>query len=252
MLEIIQLPVWTDNYVYLLRDDSSGKVAVVDPADASIVLTALAERNWQLDYIFNTHHHPDHVGGNRELKNKMNCTIVGPRADRDRIPGIDQEVGDGDQVGLGNSIATVFDTPGHTKGHISYYFASDDALFCGDTLFSMGCGRLFEGTPKQMWNSLLKLRTLPDTTRVYCAHEYTEANVRFARSIEPQHEMLKAYELDVLAKRRAGRPTIPSLLKTEKDCNPFLRADQPDLAMAVDASDPVDVFAEVRSRKDRF
>lgn len=253
-LEIEQIATRNDNYVYLIRDISSNRVAAVDPSDADPVIEALNKLNWVLTDIINTHHHNDHTGGNLELKSKYNCSVTGPRADHDRIAGIDSDVGDGDSYYLGDSEATVFDTPGHTRGHISFWFPKASALFCGDTLFALGCGRTFEGTPEQMWESLKKLRNLPDETRVFCAHEYTQANAKFAISIEPKNEklLLRAeYIAELCAEKRW---TVPSLLKDEKETNPFLRCDLVSIARGVslDVSDPVAVFAEVRRRKDNF
>jgi len=253
-LEIVQIPVLKDNYVYLVRDPGTGSVGVVDPAVAEPVEAELERRRWRLTHILNTHHHGDHVGGNQRLKARFQATVVGPRADRARIPGIDIEVGEGDEYRFGQEPARVFDIPGHTRGHIAYWFEGSKALFCGDTIFSLGCGRMFEGTPKQFWASLSKLRALPEDTRVYCAHEYTESNARFARTVDPGNPDLLVRIDEVTRLRAAGRPTVPSLMGEERRANPFLRADQPALAAAVglDASDPVAVFAEVRRRKDVF
>lgn len=253
-LEIEQIPTRKDNYVYLLRESGQGKVGVIDPSDAEPVIAALDRLGWRLTDIINTHHHNDHTGGNLELKERYGCTVTGPRADRDRIAGIDVEVGDGDIFMFGGAEAKVFDTPGHTRGHIAYWFPESRALFCGDTLFALGCGRTFEGTPQQMWNSLSKLRALPDDTRVFCAHEYTQANAKFAVTIERSNRALleRANEIDTL--RAEGKRTVPSLLGLEKKTNPFLRADVPAVGEAVglSASDPVAVFAEIRLRKDNF
>lgn len=253
-LDIIQIPVLNDNYIYLVRDPESEATAVVDPAVAGPVLDELDKRGWRLTHILNTHHHDDHVGGNRELKDKTGCTIVGPRADRDRIPGIEIELGDGDNFDFGNHTAKIFDVPGHTRGHIAYWFADSDALFSGDTLFAMGCGRLFEGTPAQMWQSLGKFLDLPGSTRVYCAHEYTEANGRFALSVEPDNDALKARMDRVLDLRRAKKPTVPSTMADEIATNPFLRPDSADLQRTIGLSgaDLVDVFAKTRELKDNF
>ena len=254
MLHIQQLPILSDNYVYLLHDEESGDCAAVDPAEAEPVLSALREGGLTLTHILNTHHHSDHVGGNERLKAETGCAIVGPRADASRIPGIDVEVDDGEEFWLGNALARVFGVPGHTRGHIAYWFEGDKALFCGDTLFALGCGRLFEGTPQEMWKSLTSLRDLPGDTRVYCAHEYTQTNARFALTVEPDNEALKAIAERVEARRTKGLPTVPSLMAEEQAANPFLRADQDELqrAMGLENADPVSVFAEIRHRKDVF
>lgn len=253
-LEIIQIPVLNDNYVYLARDPEMEMTAVVDPAVSGPVLEELDRRGWKLTHILNTHHHGDHVGGNEELKSKTGCTIVGPRADRDRIPGIDQELSDGDHFNLGNAEAVVFDVPGHTRGHIAYWFKDSDALFSGDTLFAMGCGRLFEGTPTQMWTSLQKFLDLPGQTRVYCAHEYTEANGRFALSVEPDNATLRTRMDEVERLRAEGRPTVPSTMADEIATNPFLRPDSTDLqrTIGLEGAGLVDVFARTRELKDNF
>ncbi|MAL79398.1 MAG: hydroxyacylglutathione hydrolase [Sneathiella sp.] len=253
-LEIHQIPVLNDNYVYLFRESDSGKVGVVDPAVTEPVLEKLAELGWKLTHIINTHHHGDHTGGNLALKEKTGCTIVGAKKDAARIPGIDIGLEDGDIFEFGSETARVFEVPGHTVGHIAYWFENSDALFCGDTLFALGCGRLFEGTPQQMWHSLEKFRALPDSTRVYCAHEYTEANGRFALSVEPDNAALKERFAEIVELRKRKKPTVPSTLGEEKATNPFLRADQPSLAaeLHLSAHDPVEVFAETRRRKDSF
>ncbi|WP_308911444.1 hydroxyacylglutathione hydrolase [Pseudokordiimonas caeni] len=254
MLEIVQIPVLRDNYVYILHDAVSGETAVVDPAVAEPVEAALTERGWALTHIFNTHHHADHTGANLALKVAHEARIIGPAAERDRIPGLDIAVGDGDIVALGDHEARVFDVPGHTSGHIAYHFADNDALFCGDTLFSMGCGRLFEGTADQMWSSLSKFITLPDETRVFCAHEYTEANGRFALTIEPHNKALVRRMDEVKALRAANKPTVPSTIGIEKATNPFLRASSEELQDTVGMiGAPLPrIFAEVRTRKDHF
>jgi len=253
-LDIVRIPVLNDNYVWLMREPQSGAVGVVDPAVAGPVLAEAARRRWKITHILNTHHHGDHVGGNREIKEATGCTIVGPRRDRARIPGIDVEVDDGERYRFGEAEADVFFVPGHTSGHIAYAFREQKALFCGDTLFALGCGRLFEGTPQQMWASLSRLRALPDDMKVYCAHEYTESNARFARTVEAGNPDL-IRRIDEVAKlRAAGKPTVPSLLGEERRANPFLRADHPRLKRAIGMTDaaPEEVFAVVRRRKDSF
>jgi hydroxyacylglutathione hydrolase len=253
-LSIHMFPCLADNYGYLLHDLGSGATAAVDTPDAGEILAQLDAKRWRLTHILNTHHHADHAGGNLALKQKTGCTIVGPRADAARIPGIDVAVGEGDVVELGAHRATVFDTPGHTRGHIVYYFADAHAAFVGDTLFAMGCGRLFEGTPVQMWSSLGKILSWPDDTRIYCAHEYTQSNARFALTVEPQNPALRA-RADAVAKlRAAGKPTVPSTLGEEKATNPFLRAASKDLraTIGLPAAPDVDVFAKTRALKDAF
>lgn len=252
-LVIRRIPVLRDNYVYLLHDKDSAATAAVDPSVAPPVLDALKEEGWRLTHVLNTHHHNDHTGGNNELKAATGCTIVGPRADRDRIPGIDIAVGDGETYRFGSEDAFVYDVPGHTRGHIAYWFANSRALFCGDTLFLMGCGRLFEGTPEQMWRSLSKLKALPPETMVYCGHEYTQANARFALTVEPQNRDLIARASRVNALRAEGKATVPGSIGEELATNPFLRADLPALqAAAGTPGDAVATFAAIRQRKDNF
>lgn len=254
-LIIEQIAVLSDNYVYLAHEPESGATAAVDPAVAEPVLAAVAAKGWRLTHILNTHHHGDHTGGNLELKRRTGAAVVGARKDAERIPGIDLEVGEGETFLLGHAAAMVFETPGHTSGHIAFWFPDADALFCGDTLFSLGCGRLFEGTPEQMWASLSKLRDLPGETQVYCAHEYTAANGRFARTVERGNRALLARLEQVAALRASGRPTIPVPMAEERAANPFLRADDPALARAVGmdrGASPAQVFAELRRRKDVF
>lgn len=253
-LEIDHLVCLKDNYVWLLREPATGAVAAVDPSEAKPVAAKLDSLGWKLTHILNTHHHWDHTGGNLELKEQSGAVIVGPAADRERIPGIDLALAEGDTYRFGGATAQIFDIPGHTRGHIAFWFPESTALFCGDTLFTLGCGRLFEGTPQQMWTSLSKLRRLPPETRVFCGHEYTQANARFALSIDPTNEGLRRRAAEVDRLRAAGRPTVPATLAEERDTNPFLRADQPALAgaMRLPASDPVAVFAAIRARKDKF
>ncbi len=253
-LRVEQIPVLRDNYVYLLHEPDSGATAVVDPAVAEPVEERLAALGWRLTHILNTHHHDDHVGGNLALKRATGAKVVGSRRDADRIPGIDQMVGDGESFLVGKAAAMVMEVPGHTAGHIAYWFPESRALFCGDTLFAMGCGRLFEGSPEQMWQSLLKLRGLPDDTLVYCAHEYTQSNARFARTVERDNPDLAARIADIDARRGRKLPTVPTPLALERATNPFLRADVESVKRGVGlpGAEPAKVFAELRRRKDVF
>ena len=253
-LEIHQFPCLQDNYGYLLHDPDSGLTATVDTPDAAAIERALAERGWRLDYILNTHHHRDHAGGNLALKAQTGCVIVGARSDAARIPGIDVLVAEGETFALGTHEARIIETSGHTIGHICYVFDADRAAFVGDTLFSLGCGRLFEGTPAQMWDSLQKLMRLPDDTRVYCAHEYTQGNGRFALTLEPRNAALVARMREVDMQRAAQRPTIPSTIGLEKATNPFLRPASAELraTLGLPSAGDADVLGETRRRKDKF
>lgn len=253
-LEIQVLPVLKDNYIFVLYDPQEGTTAVVDPALAQPVLEHLKAKNRQLDFVLNTHHHWDHVGGNKELKSKTGCKIVGYRDDAERIPGIDSPVDEDSSFTLGSQTAEVMFVPGHTLGHIAYYFAGSNALFCGDTLFSMGCGRLFEGSPQQMWQSLQRLKKLPPSTNIYCTHEYTLDNGRFARSIDPQNQELIRRMETIKELRQEGHFTIPCLLEDELKTNPFLRPNDNGIRQQLNMQEATDleVFAEIRARKDVF
>lgn len=254
MIEIRQFPCLKDNYGFLLRDLASGLVAAVDTPDAEAIDRALAREGWRLDFILNTHWHPDHAGGNLALKAKWGCRILGPRGEAAKIPGLDEAVGAGEIARLGESAAQVIETPGHTLGHVVYHFAADGAAFVGDTIFAMGCGRLFEGTPGQMWSSLSKIAAMPAETKLYCAHEYTQANARFALAVDGANEALRARAAEVARLRRDGAPTVPTTVGEERATNPFLRAGRPELAAAAGlaGAGPVEVFAEIRRRKDAF
>jgi hydroxyacylglutathione hydrolase len=254
MLHILIIPALTDNYIYLLHEPVNGETAVVDPAEAGPVLDALKKNGWRLNYIFNTHHHGDHVGANLRLKQHTDCRIVGSAADRARIPGIDITVGDGDIVKLGNQAFRVIDTPGHTLGHIVYYNADSQALFCGDTLFSLGCGRLFEGSAEQMWHSLQKLKAFPAETRIYCAHEYTAANGRYALSVDADNSQLRQRISEVAELRRQNLPTLPSTIGEELATNPFFREDDANIRRYINMTEQsaLATFAKLRQLKDQF
>ena len=254
MLDIDLVPCLKDNYAYLVRDRATGLTAAVDPSESAPVLNAAAAKGWTISHVMNTHHHPDHVGGNLAIKEATGCVIVGPKPDEGRIPGIDIAIEDGGRFSLGSSSAQAIFIPGHTRGHMAYWFEDSRAVFCGDTLFALGCGRLFEGTPEQMWHSLSRLRRLPGDTRVYCGHEYTQSNARFALTVDRANAALAARAKAVDALRAEGRPTVPSTMADEVATNPFMRADDPPLAaaMGLPAAGPVAVFAEIRRRKDAF
>jgi hydroxyacylglutathione hydrolase len=253
-LTIHMFPCLADNYGYLVHDRDSGVTAAIDTPDAAEILAQLGAKGWQLTHILNTHHHADHAGGNVELKRRTGCTIIGPRADAARIPGIDRVVGEGDVVELGRHRGSVFDTPGHTRGHIVYYFAAAAVAFVGDTLFALGCGRLFEGSPEQMWNSLQKILQWPDDTKLYCAHEYTQSNARFALTVEPANDALRQRAAAVASLRANNRPTVPSTLGEERATNPFLRTTSHEIraTLGLEAATEVDVFARTRALKDVF
>lgn len=251
-LEIDLIPALSDNYIYLVRDPETGTVAVVDPGEAAPVIEVLDQRELVLDLILNTHHHGDHIGGNAELKETYGARLIGPASEAERIADMDQMVAAGDMVAIGNEEARVFEIPGHTRGHIAFWFPEADALFAGDTMFSLGCGRLFEGTPAEMWESLKQLRALPDSAHLYCGHEYTQSNARFALSIDGGNAALKAHAVEIDGKRAKGEPTIPALLGREKKTNPFLRADDPALMATMGGSDAIDTFAKIRAAKDSF
>ena len=252
MTEILIIKCLNDNYAYIYLNDKK-EAFVVDPSEASPVIDTLEKNDLQLKYILNTHHHFDHIGGNYELKEKYNCKIVGSKKDRERIPGIDIEISDGDYWSFKEHTAQIIEIPGHTSGHIAFFFKSLNAVFTGDTLFSLGCGRLFEGTPTMMWNSLKKLRALPDQTKIYCGHEYTLSNGKFINSIYPSEDMrLKIESLVELNEKNL--PSIPSTIADEKKMNIFLKADDINLIknLGLQGKSPEEVFGYIRELKDNF
>jgi hydroxyacylglutathione hydrolase len=249
-LEIEIVPCLSDNYAYLVK--SGSQCAVVDPSEPEPVRAALARTGWKLTHILNTHHHLDHCGGNLDLKQETGATIVGPGKDASRIPGIDVGVDEKSGWEFDGRKVQVLEVPAHTKGAIT--FVIDGHAFTGDTLFLMGCGRLFEGDPQMMWTSLSKLMTLPDDTKIYCGHEYTQSNGRFALTLEPGNQALRARMDEVNAQRAAGKPTVPATLGLEKKTNPFLRPDQPEIrkSLGMETTGTVAAFGEIRARKDKF
>jgi hydroxyacylglutathione hydrolase len=249
-LQVHQFPCLKDNYGFLIRDEATGKVGCVDTPDAAATLEQLRRLDWPLDLILNTHWHPDHAGGNAELKSRTGCQITGPK-EVTRIAPLDRPVDDGDVVELGASRFMVMATGGHTLGHLSYYDEADAVVFVGDTLFALGCGRLFEGTADQMWTSLSRLSALPDETLVYCAHEYTASNARFALSVDDS-AALKSRAQAVFEARERGLPTVPTRIGAEKASNPFLRAPQLKAGLGLPAASDVEAFAAVRKAKDAF
>jgi hydroxyacylglutathione hydrolase len=247
-------PCLKDNFGVLLHDPQSGATAAIDAPEAAPVEAALQKIGWRLTDILVTHHHADHTQGVGPLKDKHKCRVVAPRNEAQRIAHVDETVGEGDAVKVGGLEGRVLETPGHTVGHISYFFPAGKLAFVGDTLFSIGCGRVIEGNPEMMWNSLLKLRALPDDTQFYCGHEYTDANIRFAKTVEPDNKALAARADEVKRLLAAGKFTIPATIGAEKAANPFLRADNAKLAKLVglSGSPAWKVFAEIRERKNKF
>ncbi len=251
--EIRTFTCLTDNFGYLIHDSNTKATASIDAPEAGPIIKALEREGWGLTDILITHHHHDHVGAVAELKGKFGCRVIGPHDKAAKIANVDLRVGQGDVVKVGTLLARVLETPGHTLDHISYVFDNEKALFAADTLFSIGCGRVFEGDYPMMWDSLLKLRSLPDDFNLYCGHEYTASNVKFALTVEPDNAALKARAEEVAKLRAAGRPTIPVTLGEEKKANVFLRADDPAVAVKLHmkGADPAAVFGELRERKNK-
>ena len=239
-LEIARIPVLSENYVWLMHDPVSRETVVVDPAVAEPVLEAAAARDWAITQIWNTHWHGDHIGGNAAIKAATGCTITGPAAEADKIPTLDRTVAEGDRVLIGSHVAKVMEVPAHTAGHIAYHLADDDIVFVGDTLFAMGCGRLFEGTPAQMFDNMQRLKALPENTTVYCAHEYTQSNGRFALVADPENDAIRDRMAAVDAARARGEATVPTTIAMERATNVFMRARD------------VSHLGELRAAKDAF
>jgi len=252
-LEIHQFPCLQDNYGVLIHDRGAGVTATIDTPEAEAIKRALAEKGWTLTHILNTHHHGDHTGGNLALKADTGCMVVGPKGEAGKIPGLDTAVGDGDTIKFGTFEIRVLDTPGHTAGHVSLFIPAAGVVFAGDTLFALGCGRVFEGTPQMMWASLKKLMGLPPSTRIYCGHEYTLSNAKFALTIEPENASLQKRLKEIEALRAAGKPTVPTRLDVELDTNPFLRAHVPAIRrrLGMETAQDWEVFGEIRERKNR-
>lgn len=252
-LEVHQFPCLDDNYGYLLHDPASGETVCIDTPDADAYLRQAASKGWQITQIWNTHWHPDHAGGNEAIKAATGCTVVAPAGEADKIAGIDRTVGQGDTVSLGRWQANVIDVGGHTMGHIAYHLPGADIAFVGDAVFALGCGRMFEGTAPQFWASLSRIKALPPQTLLYCAHEYTASNARFAVHADPDNAALADYVAEITQRRTKGQPTVPSKLERELATNPFLRADDPAMQSRWgNGGDAVATFAALRSAKDSF
>lgn len=252
MIEVHQFPCLSDNYGYLLHDAQSGETVCIDTPDANAYLVEADRKGWTISQIWNTHWHPDHAGGNEEIKAATGCSITAPAEEAPRIAAIDRAVQGGDIVRIGNYAATVIDVGGHTKGHIAYHLPEARLAFVGDSIFALGCGRMFEGTADQFWASLKRIKALPDETMLYCAHEYTAANARFALHADPDNAALADYADEVTRRRNLGEPTVPTRLSRELVTNPFLRADDPDMQARWGGGDAVATFAALRAAKDNF
>ena len=253
-LKIELFPCRQDNFGVLIHDPQTGATASIDAPEEAPIVEALERTGWELNHILVTHHHFDHVEANGALKQKYGCDITGPASEADKIPGIDHSVSEGDRFHFGQYEVEVLETPGHTLGHICYHIPAAGVLFAADTLFALGCGRVFEGTPAQMHYSLQKLATLPDETEIYFGHEYTEANARFAVTVDPENEALAQRAAEIGKMRAAGLPTAPTTMAQERATNPFLRAADPAIRahLHMQGADDVDVFTEIRKRKDNF
>ncbi|MBE5073040.1 hydroxyacylglutathione hydrolase [Erythrobacteraceae bacterium E2-1 Yellow Sea] len=251
MLEIHQFPCLSDNYGYLIHDPASGETAAIDTPDDAEYLKQAAAKGWKITQIWNTHWHPDHAGGNEAIKATTGATITAP-AEVEKTSPIDRVVSHGDEVALGNSTAQVIDVSGHTNGHIAFYLPEAGVAFVGDSVFALGCGRMFEGQPDQFWASLQRIKALPADTTLYCAHEYTQSNAKFALYADPDNAALQTYSEEIDAARARGEPTVPMSLARELATNPFLRADDPAIQAKWGGSTPVETFAVLRAAKDNF
>ena len=254
MIEIIQIQLLSDNYSYIIRDKNTNITGCIDPSVAKDIVNVLQNREIDLNFILNTHHHQDHVGGNQELKEIYNCKIIGSYDDQNRIPGIDIKLKDSEEFNIGESVFKVIDTPGHTIGHICFYFEDQNFLFCGDTIFSLGCGRLFEGSYEQMTDSILKIRSLPDCTKIFCGHEYTESNAKFAEFLDSGDDLLKKKILNIKKERLESKPTIPAVLEEEKKLNPFMKFDNHEYldSIKIENISNAENFKKIRIMKDNF
>jgi len=254
VIEIIQIQLLSDNYSYIIRDKNTNITGCIDPSVAKDIVNVLQNRGIDLNFILNTHHHQDHVGGNLELKEIYNCKIIGCSDDQNRIPGIDIKLKDSEEFNIGESVFKVIDTPGHTIGHICFYFEDQNFLFCGDTIFSLGCGRLFEGSYEQMTESILKIRSLPDCTKIFCGHEYTESNAKFAEFLDSGDDLLKKKILNIKKDRLESKPTIPAVLEEEKKLNPFMKFDNQEYldSIKIENISNAENFKKIRIMKDNF
>ncbi|MGC1494844.1 MAG: hydroxyacylglutathione hydrolase [Sulfitobacter sp.] len=252
--DLITIPCLSDNYAYLLRDHDSGKVALIDVPEAAPILAELKKRDWDVSQVWLTHHHPDHVQGLAEVLKEHDANVIGAKTDEHRLPPLDRKVGEDDSITLGSLETRVIDVSGHTVGHIAFYVPTAKVAFTADSLMALGCGRLFEGTPEQMWESLQKLMALPEDTTICSGHEYTAANAKFALTVDPENPDLILRSKDIDAARAKGEPTVPSQLSTELKTNPFLRAADPAIraTLGMPTATDAEVFTEIRARKDRF
>ncbi|MGX0975733.1 hydroxyacylglutathione hydrolase [Roseovarius sp. MBR-51] len=254
VLQILTVPCLADNYAYIAHDPATGVTAVIDVPEAEPILQALDKQGWSASLVLLTHHHADHIQGLGALLARHSASVIGAAADAHRLPPLDRTVSDGDQIGIGSETGVVMDVSGHTVGHLAFHFPQSAVVFTADSLMAMGCGRVFEGTMAQMFESLGKISSLPPQTTICSGHEYTESNAKFARTVDPDNAALISRSIEISAARAAGRPTVPSILADELATNPFLRAGDAGIQaqLGMTGSAPVDVFAEIRARKDRF